>query len=296
MLRKHQAELQRIAIDIRTGRSRATNILAHVTPGGGKSAFGMIIAKELAEPLGYKICWVVPRDALRRQGELNFTEQKQLFGHSSVIRATDNATAIGAYALVQASNSLVLGQIPTPTKVGIGTTIPLNTFSVSPVDYAVGTISQTASATVVGSGTTFTAAMVGDQLIYADGVTDTVTGFTDATHITVTTSRTHSSSAYRLHYIGLQVQSNGTTYAQGNSATQLQVKNGQGVAVLNVDTANGQLQLGNYNGGTNAVAGKLVLNNTTNANGLTIVAGATASNYTLTLPTSAGSSSPSPAW
>jgi len=92
MLRKHQAELQRIAIDIRTGRSRATNILAHVTPGGGKSAFGMIIAKELAEPLGYKICWVVPRDALRRQGELNFTEQKQLFGHSSVIRATGNVT------------------------------------------------------------------------------------------------------------------------------------------------------------------------------------------------------------
>ncbi len=211
-------------------------------------------------------------------------------GGFTQVTNVDNATAIGAYALVQASNSLVLGQIPTPTKVGIGTTIPLNTFSVSPVDYAVGTISQTASATVVGSGTTFTAAMVGDQLIYADGVTDTVTGFTDATHITVTTSRTHSSSAYRLHYIGLQVQSNGTTYAQGNSATQLQVKNGQGVAVLNVDTANGQLQLGNYNGGTNAVAGKLVLNNTTNANGLTIVAGATASNYTLTLPTSAGSS------
>lgn len=90
MLRKHQAELQRIAIDIRTGRSKATNILAHVTPGGGKSAFGMIIAKELAEPLGYKICWVVPRDALRRQGERNFVEQSNLFGHSSRIRVAGN--------------------------------------------------------------------------------------------------------------------------------------------------------------------------------------------------------------
>lgn len=90
MLRKHQAQLRQIAADIRMGRSRATNILAHVTPGGGKSAFGMIIAKELAEPLGYKICWVVPRDALRTQGEQNFVKQNHLFGHASKIRAAGN--------------------------------------------------------------------------------------------------------------------------------------------------------------------------------------------------------------
>lgn len=89
MLRKHQAQLQSIARDIRAGSGK-TNILAHVTPGGGKSAFGMIIAKELAEPLGYKICWVVPRDALRRQGERNFVEQVNMFGHKSRIRAADN--------------------------------------------------------------------------------------------------------------------------------------------------------------------------------------------------------------
>lgn len=92
MLRKHQAQLQQIASDIRTGRSKATNILAHVTPGGGKSAFGMIVAKELAEPLGYKICWVVPRDALKIQGERNFVDQKHLFGNKSLIRATENQT------------------------------------------------------------------------------------------------------------------------------------------------------------------------------------------------------------
>lgn len=209
-------------------------------------------------------------------------------GGFTQVTNVDNATAIGAYALVQASNSLVLGQIPTPTNVGIGTTIPLNTFSVSPVDYAVGTISQTASATVVGSGTTFTAAMVGDQLIYADGTTDTVTAFTDATHITVTTSRTHGSSAYRLHYIGLQVKNNGTAYVQGNSATQLQVKNGNTKNVLTVDSANGQVILGNSSAG--GVNGALVFNNTTNTNAITLVAGASASNFSLTLPTTAGSS------
>ncbi len=90
MLRKHQAQLRQIAADIRAGRSKATNILAHVTPGGGKSAFGMILAKELAEPLGYKICWVVPRDALRTQGEQNFVKQNHLFGHASKIRAAGN--------------------------------------------------------------------------------------------------------------------------------------------------------------------------------------------------------------
>jgi hypothetical protein len=74
-----------------------------------------------------------------------------------------------------------------------------------------------------------------------------------------------------------------------NSTTAFQIQNANGVAVLNADTTNGQLQLGSYNGGTNPVAGSLAFSNTTNANAVTIVAGATASNYTLTLPTSAGS-------
>lgn len=92
MLRKHQAEIQKVSKDIRTGIQKASNILAHVTPGGGKSAIAMIMAKELAEPLGYKICWVVPRDALRSQGESDFTkaEKRSIFGHTTKIRASGN--------------------------------------------------------------------------------------------------------------------------------------------------------------------------------------------------------------
>lgn len=92
MLRKHQAELQKVAREIRTGIQKVTDILAHVTPGGGKSSIAMILAKELAEPLGYKICWVVPRDALRVQGESDFVkgEKRQIFGHSTKIRASGN--------------------------------------------------------------------------------------------------------------------------------------------------------------------------------------------------------------
>lgn len=89
MLRKHQREMQQIAQEIRRG-SRVTNILASVTPGGGKSGMVMIVAKELAEPMGYKICWVVPRDSLRSQGERGFQEKRHVFGHSIGLRASGN--------------------------------------------------------------------------------------------------------------------------------------------------------------------------------------------------------------
>lgn len=91
MLRKHQLDMQRIARKIRS-QGETKNILVDVTPGGGKSALPMILAKELAEPMGYKICWVVPRDALRAQGEHDFVDAKKRtdFGHKSEMRASGN--------------------------------------------------------------------------------------------------------------------------------------------------------------------------------------------------------------
>jgi superfamily II DNA or RNA helicase len=92
MLRKHQAEMQRLATDIRSGASKATKIGVYATPGGGKSAIAHIVAKELAVPKGWRICWVVPRDALRKQGEKDFTktDKRALFGHNLSIRAAGN--------------------------------------------------------------------------------------------------------------------------------------------------------------------------------------------------------------
>lgn len=91
MLRKHQLDMQTIAREILSG-AKTSNVLVHVTPGGGKSALPMILAKELAEPSGYKICWVVPRDALRSQGEHDFVSpiKRGLFGHNSAMRAAGN--------------------------------------------------------------------------------------------------------------------------------------------------------------------------------------------------------------
>jgi hypothetical protein len=127
-----------------------------------------------------------------------------------------NATAIGALAQVQASNSLVLGgQGSNAVNVGIGTTIPTNTLSVSPIQYSTGTASRTNSSTaVVGTGTTWTSAMIGSQIIFNDGFNGgLVTAVADATHLTMTNSYTGTTDAtpvnYRIHYAGLQVTSSG---------------------------------------------------------------------------------------
>lgn len=55
-------------------------------------------------------------------------------------------------------------------------------------------------------------------------------------------------------------------FKQPNSTAAVNIQNADGVNVMNVDTTNGELELGNYNGGVNAVGGKIVFATTTNAN------------------------------
>lgn len=138
--------------------------------------------------------------------------------------ALQNATAIGANTQVQASNSLILGSVGTSgnTSVGIGTTIPLNTFSVSPIDIS-GTASATTGGVVTATIGTFTSAMVGEQLIFANGVSGTISSFTSGTvvNITPSPSSTVSSQSFRVHKIGFQVSSG------GNAAVGVNAFNGK---------------------------------------------------------------------
>ncbi len=120
-----------------------------------------------------------------------------------------NSTVLGSYAQAQASNTFILGGAASnAVNVGIGTTKPDNVFSVSPVQYNTGTASQSGT-TVTGSGTTFTAAMIGSKIIFANGTSATITGFTSATSLTVTPSQTVGSQNYRIHRQGFQVTSAG---------------------------------------------------------------------------------------
>ena len=164
-----------------------------------------------------------------------------------------NATAIGSFAQVQENNSIVLGSVDTATNVGIGTTIPLNTFSVSPMIYNTGTAcsvassgsstcSSTSTTYLYGSGTTWTSSMVGDELIFADGQESIISAVTSSTAITLSAAVNEASgSYYRIHVIGLQVTNTGNTYVQNTSTTAFQVQNSTGSALLTGDTTNMRL-------------------------------------------------------
>jgi len=71
--------------------------------------------------------------------------------------------------------------------------------------------------------------------------------------------------------------------SQTNSATAFQVQNAAGNNIFAVDTSGAQIVLGKP--GAGGVSGKLVVNNATNANTVTVVSGTTSSSYQLTLPT-----------
>ena len=70
-----------------------TDILAAVTPGGGKSLLPVIAAARLIEAGQVeRICWVVPRDSLRLQAEEAFADPvwRAALGHALSVRAADN--------------------------------------------------------------------------------------------------------------------------------------------------------------------------------------------------------------
>jgi hypothetical protein len=90
-----------------------------------------------------------------------------------------------------------------------------------------------------GTGTTWTASMVGDELIFADGQESLISAVTSTTAITLASSVDEpSGSFYRIHVLGLQVTSSGTTYVQNTATNAFQVLNAAAATVLNVDSSN----------------------------------------------------------
>ena len=78
---------------IATGQTDARDILAAVTPGGGKSLLPVLAAARLiAAGMVERVCWVVPRDSLRLQAEEAFADPawRAALGHRLSVRAADN--------------------------------------------------------------------------------------------------------------------------------------------------------------------------------------------------------------
>jgi len=92
-LRAHQRQLVGVIEAIVSGQASARDILAAVTPGGGKSLLPVIAAAGLvAAGMIDRVCWVVPRDSLRRQAEEAFADPawRTALGHGLSVRAADN--------------------------------------------------------------------------------------------------------------------------------------------------------------------------------------------------------------
>ena len=93
-LRTHQAHVAAIVQAIAAGEAAEVgDILAAVTPGGGKSLLPVIAAAALiGAGVVDRICWVVPRDSLRLQAEEAFADPawRTALGHALSVRAAGN--------------------------------------------------------------------------------------------------------------------------------------------------------------------------------------------------------------
>jgi superfamily II DNA or RNA helicase len=93
-LRSHQRQFANLIAAIAEGEATVRDILAAVTPGGGKSLLPVIAAARLiAAGVVQRIVWVVPRDSLRLQAEEAFTDPawRLALGHGLTVRAAENA-------------------------------------------------------------------------------------------------------------------------------------------------------------------------------------------------------------
>jgi superfamily II DNA or RNA helicase len=122
-LREHQRALANLVAAIATGQATGvTDILAAVTPGGGKSLLPVIAAAPLiAADQVERVCWVVPRDSLRLQAEEAFADPswRAALSHNLCVRAADNepdpsrglAGYVTTYQAIAAAPELHLGEI-----------------------------------------------------------------------------------------------------------------------------------------------------------------------------------------
>ena len=93
-LRSHQRQLAAVVSGLVSGKTDVRDILAAVTPGGGKSLLPVLAAAQLSRAgLIERVCWVVPRDSLRLQAEEAFADPawRATLDHDLSVRAADNA-------------------------------------------------------------------------------------------------------------------------------------------------------------------------------------------------------------
>jgi len=92
-LRSHQHLVAGIAQAIARHETNVRDVLAAVTPGGGKSLLPVLMGAALFDAgVIDRVCWIVPRDSLRRQAEEAFVDPlwRDALGHGMALRAAEN--------------------------------------------------------------------------------------------------------------------------------------------------------------------------------------------------------------
>jgi superfamily II DNA or RNA helicase len=92
-LRSHQGLVDRIMQAIAARETPARDVLAAVTPGGGKSLLPVLAARRLfAAGLVERLVWIVPRESLKYQAEEAFADAawRTALGHALAVRAAAN--------------------------------------------------------------------------------------------------------------------------------------------------------------------------------------------------------------
>ncbi|MFE1600007.1 DEAD/DEAH box helicase [Methylobacterium sp. ID0610] len=122
-LRSHQRSLAELVAALARGEAaEVTDILAAVTPGGGKSLLPVIAAARLiGAGVVERVVWVVPRDSLRLQAEEAFADPawRHALSHALSVRAADNtpdparglAGYVTTYQAVAAAPALHLAEM-----------------------------------------------------------------------------------------------------------------------------------------------------------------------------------------
>jgi parallel beta-helix repeat protein len=146
-------------------------------------------------------------------------------------------------------------------------------------------LSSAGSNTVVGNTITDTSATTNNYAINIDATSNTNYLADNVYSSTPGTSIINDAGTGTV-FANQSMGENGTNVRNrtANSTTAFSIQNANGVNLLNIDSTNGTLQVGSYNGGTNPVAGKIVIANATNANTVTVISGVQTGNYTLTIP------------
>src|SRR3954454_15298606 len=122
-LRTHQRQVFGLMAAIAAGEATGiTDVLAAVTPGGGKSLLPVIAGAHLIRAgIVERICWAVPRDSLRLQAEEAFADPywRKALNHNLTVRAAENepdlsrglAGYVTTYQAITAAPELHLAEI-----------------------------------------------------------------------------------------------------------------------------------------------------------------------------------------